>query len=479
MGDTAKEFFIRGEIPVNAYPTVRNQLLSSPAYVAAKSAFLAATLDGSKKAEGIRDAASPEIHAQYLETLKGLENLKGREMYFKYLSSGIGTGPFVELLDGSRKIDLITGIGINFFGHAHPALMEELLDGVTSDVMQGNLQPGFESEEIIRTVLANVGTKSRLKHGWLLGSGTMSNETALKIIRQKKFPATRIFAFADCFAGRSTAMQEITDNPKYREGQPTYGEVTHLPFYDPKLGVDASAALTVARLEEEIGREPGKYAGLMIELVQGEGGVRWAPRDWYVKVFEAAKKGGLAIWADEVQTFGRLESLFAYEHFDLAEYFDVVTIGKLLHACMALYTEEMNPRPGLVAGTFTGSAAALRTGRRVVEMLTRDGYYGPDGKIAKLSKYFGSGIEKLKTGSCKGMIGEVRVIGGMIGFGVLGQNLDDTKRFLMKLFSNGVVAFYAGHDPYVVRCLPPFGVMKENEIDLALTTIEKTLLSFK
>ncbi len=464
---------------MNTNHTVRHQLLTSPAYVAAKAAFLKATLEGVKAAEGIRGSASPEIHAQYLEILKGLEKMKGREQYFTYLSNGIGSGPYIELLDGSRKLDLITGIGINFFGHSHPALIDELIDGVTSDVMQGNLQPGFESEAIIRTVLSHVGPKSRLKHGWLLGSGTMSNETALKIIRQKKFPATRIFAFADAFAGRSTAMQEISDNPKYREGQPTYGEVTHLPFYDPKLTIDASAALTVKRIEEEVLRQPGKYAGLMIEIVQGEGGIRFAPREWYVKVFEAAKKAGLALWADEVQTFGRLESLFAYNHFDLAEYFDVVTIGKMLHACMALYTDEMNPRAGLVAGTFTGSAAALRTGRRVVEMLTSEGFYGPEGKIAKLSKHFQTGLEKLKNGSCKGRIGEIRVIGGMVGFGVFSQSLDDTKKVLMKLFSDGVVAFYAGHDPYIVRCLPPFGTMTTAEIDTALGIIEKSLLSFK
>ena len=180
---------------LNANHTVRHQLLSSPAYTSAKAAFLKAVLEGAKSAEGIRGATSPEITGKYLETIKGLEKLKGREMYFQYLSSGIGSGPFIELMDGSRKLDLITGIGINFFGHSHPSLIDELADGITSDVMQGNLQPGIESEEIIRTVLANVGAKSRLKHGWLLGSGTMANETALKIIRQKKFPATRIFAF--------------------------------------------------------------------------------------------------------------------------------------------------------------------------------------------------------------------------------------------------------------------------------------------
>lgn len=464
---------------MNDSHTLRNKLFTSAAFQKAKSELLSVTANAAKSARGIRGETSPEIRADYLKELAALGKMKGRDPFFSYLSTGLGSGPYMELLDGSVKMDLITGIGINFFGHSHPAFMEEILEGLTSDVMQGNLQPGFESEEIIRTILSHVGPKSRLKHGWLLGSGTMANETALKIIRQKKHPATRLFAFADCFAGRSTAMQEVTDNPKYREGQPTYNEVTHLPFYDPALGLEKSLAATLAAMNESLANSPGKYAGMMVELVQGEGGIRWAPREWYVGVFEAAKKANLALWDDEVQTFGRLETLFAYQHFGLEDYFDVVTVGKLLHACMALYTEDMNPRAGLVAGTFTGSFAALRTGRRILEMLTSDGYYGKDGKISNLSNHFKHGIEKLKSGTCAGLIGEIRVIGGMVGFGVLGQTMDDTKKFLMRLFENGVVAFYAGHDPYVVRCLPPFGVMTKADIDVALEVIEITLLQLK
>jgi 4-aminobutyrate aminotransferase-like enzyme len=458
-------------------PTLRQQLLASPAYQSAKKQLLEAALATAKQARGIRPSKSPEAHEAYAKAVADFGKRKGRDQYFQYLASGLGSGPFVELLDGSVKLDLITGIGVNFFGHAHPAYMEELVDGLTSDVLQGNLQPGVEADELLKEILAQVGEKSRLKHGFIFNSGTMSNENALKIIRQKKFPATRIFAFSDCFAGRSTAMAEITDNPSYRVGQPTYGEVTYLPFYDPKAGLEKSIATTVARMKEELTHQPGKFAGLMIEVVQGEGGIRWAPREWYVAVFEAAKAANVAIWIDEIQTFGRLERLFAYQHFGLEEYVDVVTVGKMLQACMTIYTEEMNPKPGLVAGTFSASFAALRTGRRTLEMLTREGYYGPDGKIARLSRRFREGIEKLSAGSCKGKIGEIRVIGGMIGFGVLGQTLDDTKKFLMRLFDEGAVAFYAGHDPYVVRCLPPFGAMEEADVDLALATIEKTLLS--
>ncbi len=456
---------------------LRQRLLSSPAFRDAKEALLRAIATETLSLREMRGPRSDTLRAQYARDLEDLTKMKGRDQYFTYLSNGVGSGPFIELTDGSVKLDLITGIGINFFGHSHPALMEELVDGITSDVMQGNLQPGFESAEILRTLLGLVGEKSNLKHAWLFGSGTMANETALKIIRQKKYPASKIFAFADCFAGRSTAMQEVTDNPKYREGQPVYGEVSHLPFYDPTLGVEASARKTVERMQQEIAKQPGKFAGIMLEIVQGEGGIRYAPREWYVAVLNAARTANLAIWFDEVQTFGRLESLFAFQAFGLDDYADVVTIGKLLHSCATLYRAEYNPKPGLVAGTFTGSNAALRTGRRILEILSQGGYYGPDGKIAKLSSHFRAGLERLKNGSCAGRIGEIRVIGGMIGFGVQSQNLDDTKNLLLKLFDAGVVAFLAGHDPYVVRCLPPFGVMEKADIDLALEKIEATLLS--
>src|SRR5690606_35365430 len=102
-------------------------------------------------------------------------------------------------------------------------------------IMQGNLQPGYEAATLLSTLLSKVGRGSRLKHGWITTCGTMANELALKSIRQKKSPATKILAFQDCFAGRSTAMQEVTDNPAYRQGQPVYGEVYYLSFYDPKL----------------------------------------------------------------------------------------------------------------------------------------------------------------------------------------------------------------------------------------------------
>ncbi len=455
---------------------VSSVLRQSARFVSAKSELLASILEASSTIRGIRPSStSSEVRELFQSAIRGFAKDRGRDLYFPFLASGLGSGPWVELVDGSVKFDMITGIGIHFFGHSHPALIEEMIEGLPSDIMQGNLEPGIEMRDLLRALLSRVGEGSRLAHGWLMCSGTMVNEVALKIVRQKKFPATKVLAFKDCFAGRSTAMQEITDNPGYRQGQPTYGEVFYLSFYDPKLGLQPSVDRTLTEMREHLTRFPGQFALLMTELVQGEGGFQYAPRDYYVRVFEEAKKAGLALWMDEVQTFGRTGELFAYQKFDLNEFVDVVTVGKMLQSCALLYTAEYNPKPGLVAGTFSGSTAALRTARRVLELLDEGKFLGEGGRIERLSAKFVEGLESLRVGNCKGMIGEVRAIGGMIGFEPFSGTMEDVKAVLMKLFDLGVIAFYCGHGPYLIRMLPPLGAMDEDHIEQVCQVIQHAL----
>jgi acetylornithine/N-succinyldiaminopimelate aminotransferase len=307
----------------------------------------------------------------------------------------------------------------------------------------------------------------------------MVNEIAIKIIRQKKNPATKVLAFRDCFAGRSTTMQEITDNPAYREGQPVYGEVAYLPFFDPAAGLEASVGATLGELKSQLEKHPGKFACLMIEPVQGEGGFLHAPREWYVKVFEAARNAGLAIWADEIQTFVRTGELFAYQKLGLNEYIDVCTIGKLLQSCMVLYSEEFNPKPGLVAGTFSGSTIAMRAARRTIEFLESGGYFGPQGKIEKLSDRFRTGLDRLAATTCKGLVGERRVFGGMIAFTAFDGKMDSIKKLVMRMFDLGVMAYTCGHGPYFVRFLPPLGAMSEAQVDEVVSIVERAVTETK
>ena len=422
---------------------------------------------------GVREASGdPSVSAAYRSAIQDFNRLRGRDLYFPFLGSGAGSGPFVELADGSVKYDMITGIGVNLFGHAHPAFVSEVIDSSVSDVQQGNIQPGLEAAALVTALLKRVGKDCRLSHAWLTTCGTMANETALKIIRQKKFPATRVIAFEDGFSGRSTAMQEITDNAKYREGQPTYGEVTYVPHFDRAAGLKESVERVVRVIESCTTRYPGKYAAITLELVQGEGGFVFGPKEFYEQIFEAAKRAGLAIWVDEIQTFGRTGELFAYQTLGLEKWVDVVTVAKTFQASATMFAAEFNPRPGLVAGTFSGSTTALRTGRRTLELFDEERMFGADGKVRKLSARFEANLERLKQGPCKGKIGELRIIGGMVGFVPLSGTMEDVKRVLFRLFDLGVVAFYCGHGPYLVRMLPPLGCMVEKDVDAVCTMIE-------
>jgi acetylornithine/N-succinyldiaminopimelate aminotransferase len=456
--------------------TQAQSLLESSSFRSAKNDLLKTIAEASQKIRGVRSPSeASDLKEAYAKMLQDFTKDRGRDLYFPFLSSGMGAGPYVELADGSVKMDLITGIGINFFGHSHPELMAEMIDALPADLMQGNLQPGQEAQKLIHAVLEQVHATSKLKHGWITTCGTMANEIALKILRQKKSPATKILAFKDCFCGRSTAMQELTDNPGYRQGQPVYGEVEYLSFYSPALGLEGSVKRTLSEMKEHLTRYPGKFCALMMEPIQGEGGFNVAPREYYVKVFEEAKKGGLMIWLDEIQTFGRTGELFAFQKFGLQEYVDIVTAAKMLQASVVLWSEELTPKPGLVAGTFSGSTAGLRVARKTLEILKRDGYFGPGGKIEKLSAKFQSNLSRMQETSCLGIVSDVRAVGGMIAFQPFEGKLDDCKIVLKKLYDLGAVAFYCGHGPYLIRMLPPFGAMNESDIDVACGLIEKAL----
>ncbi len=435
---------------------------SSDRYHALRKAYLEYVIETQKTLHAPKQGS----FQAYDEVLSEFTELRGRELYYPYLAAGFGNGPFVELLDGSVKYDMITGIGVHFFGHAHPELIVERFDGLLADTMQGNLQPGVEIYAFLKTLLSATG----FKHGWLACSGTMANDMALKLIRQKHAPRTAIFAFDECFAGRSVAMQEVTDSAAYRQGQPLYGEVCHLPFYDPSLGVEKSLAQVVSRMRHELKRYPDRFCGVMLELVQGEGGCRYAPKEFYQRFVAEARASGLAVWVDEVQTFGRTGSLLACQEFGVTA--DIVTVGKLLQGCAVLYTADYNPKAGLISGTFAGSTSALRAGRRVVEMLLNGDFLGPQGKIARLAARFRMHYERFLQ---QGLISEIRIYGGFIACAPCPATEAHVKLLLKKLFEEHVVAFSAGHDPYFIRMLPPFGIMTEVQVDDVCMRLERVL----
>ncbi len=411
----------------------------------------------------------------YQTLLEEVAKTRGRGLYYPYIGSGVGRGPYVELEDGSVKLDLVNGIGIHILGHSHPQLIRAAIQGALSDIVtQGNLQPNREYLTLSQKLVALVQGKSRLKHVWITTSGSMANENGLKMIRQKKSPAKLIVAMNDAFAGRTTLMAEISDNPKYREGLPEYHEVLRVPFYDsnnPRSGEE-----TLRSLKEHVAKHGNNIAAFMFEPVQGEGGFKVPTREFFIPLLDFCKEQKIAIWADEVQTFCRTGHFFAFETFDIGNYIDVCTVAKTAQVGATLYTEEYNPKPGLIAGTFAGSTVALSCGIEVLRVLSTEGFMGSKGRIAQIHDEFVSMLHNLKETSCKGLIGEVGGIGLMVAMTPFDGSQEKVTKLCHELFKNGLIAFGCGHGPYRIRFLLP-AILTFQDISIAKEIIEKSLLN--
>jgi 4-aminobutyrate aminotransferase-like enzyme len=399
---------------------------------------------------------------------------RGRPLHYAFVGSGAGRGAYVELEDGSVKLDLINGIGVNILGHAHPRVLEASIRGALSDVvMQGNLEPSIEYARAGKKLADLAGRNSRLKHCWFATCGTMANENALKLARQKHSPARYILAMENAFAGRSTMMAEVTDNPAYKQGLPSYNEVLRIPFFDPN-DPEGSSDRALARLKEHVAQHPNDISVFVFEPMLGEGGFRFGTRDYFVPLLEFCRQNKIAIWADEVQTFMRTGELFAFETLGLGDYVDICTVAKTLQTGATLYTEEYNPRPGLIAGTFSGASASLAAGIEILKIITEEGYLGPQGKIAKIHGDFVAMLNRLNETTCKGLLRDAGGLGLMVAVTPFDGSKDMVTKLLFTLFKNGLVAFSCGRDPYRLRFLLP-AVLETADIDLAAKIIEQSI----
>lgn len=406
--------------------------------------------------------------------IKRSEKARGRPLFYPFVGSGAGNGSYVELMDGSIKLDLINAMGVNLFGHSHPRIMQATLNGALADIVwQGNLLPNKEYAEVKEIFIQLAQRKSRLQYCWLSTCGSMANENALKIVLQKKSPASKIVAMNDAFAGRTLSMAEITDNPAYREGLPHKDEVLRVPFFDKKDLHSSERSLKI--LKEHIDKNRGNICAFMFEPFQGEGGFRFAPREFFIPLFDECKLAGIPIWIDEIQTFGRTGEIFCFEKLDIGSYIDICTIGKVAQIAATLYTEEYNPKAGLIAGTFAGPTSALSAAKTILNMLVNDNYLGEKGKINQVGASFVRMLFELSSGSCKEYLGEPEGVGLMVAITPFNGNKMKVQSLMKKLFDNGLIVFSCGHGEYRLRFLLS-AILEDKDIKLAKGIIEKSVL---
>ncbi|MGP1347994.1 MAG: aminotransferase class III-fold pyridoxal phosphate-dependent enzyme [Phycisphaerales bacterium] len=436
---------------------------------------------------------SPEARLTFERYMETAASGRGRALVYPHIGSGFGNGALIELMDGSVKFDMITGIGVHFFGHSNPGVVRAALNAAMQDVpMQGHLMMNKEAIEFAEVLLGQARRGSRLEHAFLCNSGAMANENALKVCMQKfDGAAPRVLAFAHCFMGRTLTMAQIGDSAGGRQGLPLSTMVDYMPFFDRAAAKHMSAGdvsgstryidMAVWHLEQYIARYPKQHACFVFELVQGEGGFNTAPPEFHRALMQVCKGHGIPVWDDEVQTFGRTTEMFCFDTYGLGDMIDIVTVGKMSQVCAALFTSDLNPKPGLLSATFLGSSGALHVGKHMLETLRDTGFYGQDGRIARHHALFREQAEALIARhpdwfpDSPAVVEKVGGIGGMMRFTPFGGRKDLVTKLARTAFDEGVVLFFCGHDPYHIRMLPPLGAMQDEQWPRVFELLESAM----
>lgn len=309
-----------------------------------------------------------------------------------------GEGVYVWDAEGRRYLDLFPGWGCNLLGHCPPRVVEAVQRQVARLIHVPNT---WFTEEQGRWAQL-LSERSFGGQAFFCNSGTEANEAAIKLIRLHT-PKSRykIITFTGGFHGRTLGSTSATAQPKYHEGiQPLMAGFTYCPFGD------------LEAVEKAIDAET---AGILVEPIQGEGGVVLPPDGFLSGLRRLADENDLVLVFDEVQTgCGRTGEWFAYQHFDAQP--DVMTLAKALCGGIAgaamLVRPEIAPslRPGMHAATFGGNPVAAAAGIATIETIEQDGLLENAARTGALFQ------ERLtEVASRVGFVREVRARGVMIG----------------------------------------------------------------
>ncbi|MDX9974429.1 MAG: acetylornithine transaminase [FCB group bacterium] len=365
-----------------------------------------------------------------------------------------GEGATLWDADGNEYLDFFAGIAVTNLGHCHPAVTEAVCRQAKTLLHVSNLyylEPQVELAELL--------SKHSFADRWFFcNGGAEANEAAIKIARrywaQKGTPRPEIITAKQSFHGRTLATVTATGQPKYQQGfEPLLPGVRYVDYND----FDSLAQA----LAPEVG-------AVLLEPVQGEGGVR-VPSDEYLrKVRALCNETKTLLLFDEVQTgLGRTGKLFAYEHSGVKP--DVITLAKGLGNGVPIgamgCTEEVASgfSVGSHACTFGGNPLSCAAAVATMKELTAPGFIE---RAAELGAYFMAELRGLAERYAS--IVEVRGRGMMIGV-----ELDKAVTPVVdSLLTSGIICGPAG--PNVVRFVPPL-IVTRAQVDRVVAALDKAL----
>ncbi|MEN6458461.1 MAG: aspartate aminotransferase family protein [Thermoguttaceae bacterium] len=309
-----------------------------------------------------------------------------------------GEGSYIWDAEGNKYLDLFCGWGCNLLGHCPPSVVE----AVREQLGQLIHVPNTWHTELQGQWAKALSERSFGGQAFFCNSGTEANEAAIKLVRlHATKPRYKIITFEGGFHGRTIGSLSATAQPKYHEGLgPLMAGFVYAPYGD----LDAVAGLI-----------DSETAAIMIEPIQGEGGVRIPPDGFLAGLRRLADENKLLLVFDEVQCgSGRTGDWFAYQGFGVTP--DVITLSKAISgglpgAAMLTTTEiAKSLRPGMHACTFGGNPIAARAGLAYIEAVERDNLLAHAKQIGEV---FRQRFEQLRQ-ECP-LVQDVRVRGAMIG----------------------------------------------------------------
>jgi acetylornithine/LysW-gamma-L-lysine aminotransferase len=348
---------------------------------------------------------------------------------------------------GQEYIDCAGGIGVASLGHSHPRLVAAIRQQAEILITCPNIMYNDVRSKLLKK-LVEVTPRS-LTRAYLCNSGAESIEAALKFARLHTGRTNFVTAMRG-FHGRTMGAVSATYTPKYREAfQPLIPGFDYVPYNK------------IEKLDAVVN---DNTAAVMLELVQGEGGVNPIQAEYLAAVRKLCSERGVLLIVDEIQTgFCRTGKFFASDHFDLQP--DMMCVAKAMGGGVpigaTLLSAEIHIEPGLHGTTFGGNPLACAAALAAIDIYQSDNLAA---RAAELGDYFETQLNAADLAQVR----TVRRLGLMIGI-ELKQRVQDK---LAELLAHRIIALPAG--PNVIRMLPPL-VIEKAQIDQVVAVLREIL----
>ena len=396
------------------------------------------------------------------------------------------SGVWVEDVDGNIFLDCNAGVAVCSTGHCHPEVVQAIQDQAAKLIHMCGTDYYYRQMPDLARKLDEITPVPSPTKTHFANSGTEAVETALKLAMHAT-GREKFIAFYHSFHGRTLGSLSLTSSKvAQRKGFHRQAlDVTHVPFPNPyRPMLPASEGVTVGQaslnwIENVLFKTTTpaeEVAGIVVEVVQGEGGYLPAPADFLLGLRRICDEHGILLIVDEVQSgMGRTGKMFASDHYGLKP--DIITIAKGIASGLPIgatvaRADLMDWKKGAHASTFGGNPVCIASALKTIELLERELVQNS----AEVGAYLQDGLRKLmEKHDC---IGEVRGLGMMIGVEFVEDRATKTPapelrdRVEIESFNRGLILLGCGGNS--IRWSPPLILTRENA-DVALEIFDEAI----